>query len=212
MGYLPTAIAATVVGLALLGLMALALRWFRARGPRPAEHLPSPVTMAADVPPEAGVVVAERGGHVVFANDRARLFFGLNGELPSLGRLLRQAEPADSLLSLFAGEGQAAVNVGDRRLQATSLRVPKNGGGLDQFVVVLRDTTAGDAAILGQTGQPNAEGVQLVADIYRAISQPLEPAAVYSAVLEQVRHVLPYHLAEIIRTPSSNRSTSSIVV
>ena len=63
--------------------------------------------------------------------------------------------------------------------------------------MVLRDTTAGDAAVLGRTGQPNAEGVQLVADIYRAISQPLEPAAVYAAILEQVRHVLPYHLAEI---------------
>src|SRR5258707_15065644 len=102
MGYLPTAIAAIVVGLALLGLMALGLRWFQARGPRPAEHLPAPVSMAGDGPPEAGVLVAERGGHVVFANDRARQFFGLNGELPSLGRLLPQTAPPDSLLGCFA--------------------------------------------------------------------------------------------------------------
>src|SRR5258707_5778057 len=102
MGYLPTAIAAIVVGLALLAVIALGLRWFQARGPRPAEHLPSRVSMAGEAPPEAGVVVAERGGRVVFANERARLFFGLNGELPSLGRLLRQTEPADNLLGLFA--------------------------------------------------------------------------------------------------------------
>src|SRR5258708_401924 len=106
MGYLPTAVAAIVVGLALLALMALAMRWFRARGPRPAEHLMSPVSMAGDAPPEAGVVVAERGGRVVFANKRARLFFGLNGELPSLGRLLRQTEPADRPLGLFAAGRQ----------------------------------------------------------------------------------------------------------
>ena len=197
MDYLPTAVAALVVGVALLALMALGLRWFQSRGLRPAEYLPSPVSVADEVPPETGVVVAERGGQVVFANERARLFFGLNGELPSLGRLLRQTEPADNLLGLFASEGQAAVNVGDRRLQATSLRVPKYGGGMDQFVVMLRDTTADDAAILAQTGQPNAAAARLVADMYRAIAQPLEPTAVYAAILDQVRNVLPYHLAEI---------------
>ena len=194
---LPTAVAALVVGLALLGLLALALRWFQTRGPRPAEHLPAPVSMAGGAPPEAGMVVAERGGRVVFANAQARQFFGLNGELPSLGRLLRQADPADSLLGLFAGEGQAALSVGDRRLQATSTMVPQSGGGLDQFVVVLRDTTAGEAALLAGFGQPNGEAVRLVADMYHAIGEQLEPAAVCSAILEQTRHILPYHLAEV---------------
>src|SRR5579859_4561818 len=197
LAYIPTAVAAIVVGLALLGLMALGLRWFQARGPQPAEHLPPAVAMAGQASPEAGVVLAERGGRVLFANDRARQFFGLNGELPSLGRLLRQAEPADELLGLFAGEGQAAVSVGDRRLQATSLRVPSGSAGQEQFVVVLRDTTASEAAALEGTGQPNPQAVRLVADIHRAISEHIEPAAVYAAILEQVRHVLPYHLAEI---------------
>src|SRR5579859_4839667 len=197
LAYIPTAVAAIVVGLALLGLMALGLRWFQARGPQPAEHLPPAVAMAGQASPEAGVVLAERGGRVLFANDRARQFFGLNGELPSLGRLLRQAEPADELLGLFAGEGQAAVSVGDRRLQATSLRVPNGSAGQEQFVVVLRDTTASEAAALEGTGQPNPQAVRLVADIHRAISEHIEPAAVYAAILEQVRHVLPYHLAEI---------------
>jgi PAS domain S-box-containing protein len=197
MAYIPTALAAIFVGLALLGLMALSLRWFQARGPKPIAHLPSPVSMTSDVQPEAAVVVAERGGRVVFANERARQFFGLNGELPSLGRLLRQANPADGLLGLFASEGQAAVTVGDRRLQATSLRLPSSNGGLEQYVVMLRDTTAGEAVVLAGSGQPNAEAVRLMAEIHRAISEHLEPAAAYDAILEQVRHVLPYHLAEI---------------
>ena len=93
MGDLSTAVAAMVVGLAALGLLALSLRWFQARGPLPARHLPSPISAVGEAPPETGVVVAERGGRVVFANDRARQFFGLNGELPSLGQLLRQTEP-----------------------------------------------------------------------------------------------------------------------
>ena len=206
MAYIPNALAAIVVGAALLGLMALALRWFQARGPRPAEHLPPPVPLAAEQATDAGVVVAERGGRVVFANDRARLFFGLDGEAPSLSRLLRHAEPADTLLGLFAGEGQAALNVGERRLQATSLRVPISAGGPEQFVVVLRDTTAGQAAALEGLGQSNADGLRLVADIHRAISQHLEPAAVYRAILEQVRQVRPYHLAEINLWDPASRS------
>ena len=52
MPYIPTALAAIFVGLALLGLMALALRWFQARGPKPIEHLPSPVSMASEAQPE----------------------------------------------------------------------------------------------------------------------------------------------------------------
>ncbi len=197
MAYVPTALAALLVGLALLGLTALGLRWFQARGPRMAEHLPTAVTMANAAGPDAGVVVAERGGRVVFANALARQFFELNGEAPSLGRLLRQAEPPDTLLSLLAGEGQAVVNIGDRRLQATSLRVPQGEAGPEQLVVVLRDTTAGEAALLVGAGQPNPEAVRLVANIHRAISEHLEPEAVYGAILEQVRHVLPFHLGEI---------------
>src|SRR6266849_2418872 len=45
----------------------------------------------------------------------------------------------------------------------------------------------------------------LVAEINRAISIHLEPAATYAAILEQVGRVIPYHLAELNLWDSSKR-------
>ena len=195
--FLPTALAAIVAGAVLLALVAVSLRWFRARIPQPARQSAAAGSPAGEQSTDAGVVVAEHGGHVVFANHRARQFFGLNGETPSLGRLLREAEPADTFLQLFAGEGQASIRVGERRLEATSLRLPVTSGGPQQFVVVLHDTSGGQAEALAGAGEASAEALRVVADINRAISVNLEPAATYAAILDQVRRFLPYHLAEL---------------
>src|SRR4051812_43850602 len=102
MADVPTALAAILLGAALLALAIFGLRWVRLRGPRlrtgATAGAHAPVTMPADPPPDTGVVVAERGGRVVFANARARQFYGLNGDLPTLGQLLRQTEPRDPFL------------------------------------------------------------------------------------------------------------------
>ena len=196
MSDVPTALVVIVLGAALLALAAGGLRWARLREPRLRATAQATVAMPAEAPLDTGVVVAERGGRVVFANARARQFYGLNGELPTLGQLVRQTEPHDPFLELFASEGQAEVSVGSRRLQASSLRLPFSAGVPEQYVVMLRDTTALETAALGPAG-PNAQPVQILAEINRAIAESLDPDATCAIVLDQVGRLYSFQMAEI---------------
>ena len=160
-GNLPTALAALALGTALLGLFVLSLRLFRAHGPQPAQPLPSPV-----------------------ANARARTLFGLNGDQPSLSVVLRQTQPADRLLGLLAGEGQASLHIGDRRIEATSHRLPLPASGPTRYVVVPRETER--AAELPESGDEGAV-VRVLAEIKRALSTSLD--------LDETRYVILAGLA-----------------
>jgi GAF domain-containing protein len=191
---LPTALAALGLGTALLGLLALSLRWFRAHGPRPAQHLPSPLPLAGDAGAQAGVLVAEAGGTLT-ANAQARALFGLNGDQPSLSLVLRQTQPADRLLELLAGEGQAQLSVGDHRVEATSHRLPLPAGGPQRVVVVLRE--AERAAELLQAGQANAEAVRVLAEINRSLSASLDLEATCDAIMAGLGRAFQFSLAEL---------------
>ncbi|MGH2523689.1 MAG: hypothetical protein ACRDH2_14390, partial [Anaerolineales bacterium] len=131
----PTAIAAILLGAGLLGLLLISLRLFAARWVR--ARVTSPVALPVDTEGiEAGVLLAQ-GGRVLFANERAREFFGLNGQTPNLERLAQKAQPAETFRELFLVEGRADLSIGDRRVEATSLKMQSQTGALPQFVVVL---------------------------------------------------------------------------
>ncbi len=194
---LATAVAALLVGAALLGLLAASLRWFGRRPARAASHLVAPLAAAGtgEAPGEAALLVAEAGGRLTFANHRARELFGLNGDHPNLMQLLRQADPAERFLELFAAPGEANVRVGPRAVEATSLRVPQGPAEPDQFVVVLRE--AASQARLAEGGAPSAEALRAMADIHRALSASLELDPTLDAVVDQVGRALPHNLVEL---------------
>src|SRR3990170_195665 len=96
---LPVALQALLIGLALLGL-AIGLRWVAARRPRP--YVPSPVKLPVETKAaDAGVLVAQPGGRLIFVNERAREYFGLNGQTPNLHQMAQQARPGETFLELF---------------------------------------------------------------------------------------------------------------
>ena len=192
-GALPQALAVLAVAAMLLGVAGLVLRWYRRRAPRPAEHLPAPVTLPAGAG-DAGVVVAGHGGTVEYANERARALFGLNGDAPTLTRLLRNAQPADNLLGLFAAEGQTQVSVGDQPVAATSHRVALPGGG-ERFVLLLRPAVA-PGPTSGAAG-PDAEALRTLAEIGLALTASLDPAETYAALLDALPRAFRFSLAEL---------------
>src|SRR5574337_1100586 len=122
---LPLAIALLAVGAVFVGLTVAGLRWFAARRPPP--YVASPVKLPVErQPADTAVLVAQPGGRVLFVNERARQFFGLNGEEANLWHMAQRARPSETFLELFVAEGRANLSIGDRQVDATSLRVPED--------------------------------------------------------------------------------------
>ena len=91
---LPTAIAATALGLGLLGLVWLALRLAARSQAWSTVRVASPITMPLERGvAEAAVLWVEAGGRLRFINDRARKLFELRGPTPTVWQLARKAQP-----------------------------------------------------------------------------------------------------------------------
>src|SRR5579859_6363372 len=125
-----------VVGLVLLVavLLIAVLIQERRRVPERMGELVVPVNLTDN---NNAVIVAEGRGHIVFVNEKARLWFGMNGGEPNLEVLAGQTHPTDSFIELFGKEGQASFNLGPRRVEATSHYIPRPD--TPQLVVVLRE-------------------------------------------------------------------------
>ena len=193
---LPVAIAAILLGTGLLGVIGLSLRWLSVR--RPVAPVDSPVRMPAEYGAnDTGVLVVETGsgGRLLFVNERAQQFFGLDGQTPNLERMARQVQPADALWDLIAAEGRASLSIGDWRVEATSLRVPQDQPGSTRMVVVLRET--GQLPELTASDERTVQAVNLVAEVSRAIAASLDLSATLETILAGVGRVFLYHIAEI---------------
>ena len=201
---LPLAIGVILLGAGLLAVTGLSLRWLAAR--RPAPIVASPVLPLRAVAHEAndtGVLVVETGsgGRLLFVNERARQFFGLDSQTPNLERLARQVEPPEALWELIAAEGRADLTIGDWRVEATSLSVPPPEGDLRQdrsgaarMVVVLRETRQFE---LVSRDERAVEAVSRLAEIGQAMAASLELPATLEAILAGVGRIFPYNIAEI---------------
>ncbi len=191
---LPLAIATLTLGAVLLGLTVVGLRWLAARRPEP--HVASPVKLPVERrPADTAVLVAQPGGRVLFANDRARQFFGLNGEDPNLWRMAQRARPADTFLELFVTEGRASLNIGDRQVEATSLRVPADADGPTRFVVMMRETGQIPELTLGD--ERAVQPMTVIADIGRAIAASLNLTETTLAIINNIGRAFQYNVAEL---------------
>src|SRR5574341_1003566 len=191
---LPLAIAILTVGAVFLGLTVAGLRWFAARRPPP--YVASPVRLPVErQPTDTAVLVAQPGGRVLFVNDRAKQFFGLDGEDPNLWRMAQRARPSDTFLELFAAEGRASLNIGDRQVDATSLRVPEDEYGPSRFVVLIRET--GQMPELTLADERTASALTIIADVGQAITASLDLNETYEATLTHLGRGFQYNVAEM---------------
>lgn len=188
------ALIAVAAGLGLLALVFVVLRLVAPRAPE--ASLLAPAALPMESTPETGLVVAQQGGRLLYTNERARQFFGLNGETVSLNSLARRVTPSDSFLELFAATGSARLSVeaSGRQLEATSLHLPGEAGRPSRVVVLLKE--AGRLLYPAAEAQ-SLEALRHIAELNREIAAQLELADVLRTSLDCVGRAYPYDVAEI---------------
>jgi len=181
----------SLVLVSVIGLIALSLRWVTQRQPLA-------FATPAWLPPEASnlneAVMVAQGEAVAFMSERARQFFGLNGqEELRVPQLARQAQPSDTFLELFTIEGKAQVSIGERRVEATSVRVPVDADGQSRFVVLLRETDL----LPDIAGSDASQTLNIVSEISLALSGNLDLLATFNAIINTAGRFFDYDIIEI---------------
>ena len=138
------------------------------------------------------VLVSREHGQLIYVNERARNWLGMNGAMPNLEYIARQAQPADSFLDLFTVERQASFQLGQRWVEASSHRIPV--GTETRTVVVMRELGA-------QTANPDALDLSQAITIINRISEIVDASQsveqVLQIVLAIVNEVVPASAGEI---------------
>jgi PAS domain S-box-containing protein len=188
------------MGLGLLlfvgGLVIIAGLYIWSRQRQSLGYIPAPSEPTSlDVPhasADDAVLVSREHGQLVFVNESARNWLGMNGDEPSLEHIAALAQPADSFLELFAGPGQASFQLGTRWVEASSHTIPS--GSETRTVVVMRE-------IAGNTSNPAALDLSLAMNTINEIGETINASMgveqVYQALLTIVMKAIPAHAGEI---------------
>ncbi|MBN1963023.1 MAG: GAF domain-containing protein, partial [Anaerolineae bacterium] len=142
---------------------------------------------------DEAVIVAEGRGRVVYANDLARQWFGVDGGTPNLTLMAQMIQPADTLHDLLADAGHAAFRLGPRRIEAVSHPIPGPEG--RRMVVVMRELTAAALPIVTDFDPLRALAIQ--SDISRAVGAGLDLDATVDAILRAIEQSILFDSAEI---------------
>jgi PAS domain S-box-containing protein len=138
------------------------------------------------------VLVSKEHGQLVFVNERARRWLDMNGGDPSLEYIAQMAQPADSFLELFAGEGQSSFQLGSRWVEASSHRIPT--GAEMRTVVVMRELSA-------NTHHPDVLDLSLAMSVINEIGDTVNASLsieqVLQALLAIVTKAIPADAGEI---------------
>src|SRR5258707_132697 len=187
--------AGLVLLLVVLSVSTLFAVWWLARWQgekrRYTDKLPTSVIPVNLVDNENAVVVAEGRGHLVFANEIARDWFGLNGGEPNLELLADEVQPAGAFLELFGKEGQAAFRIGSRRIEATSHYIPHQD--TSQIVVVMRQQTA----TYDKRSMDSVQAMNVVSEITQTISGSLKLDKTLDSILNSVGSIVAFDSSEI---------------
>ncbi|RMF48661.1 MAG: GAF domain-containing protein [Anaerolineae bacterium] len=137
------------------------------------------------------VLMVEPGGRVLYANEQARTWFGL--EEPNLERYARRTRPSEAFLGVCATEGQARFSISGRVVDAISYLVPHPSLGKVMVVSMRRPqvTVVGaDSTVSGQT-------IEIFAELSQSMAASLDFETTLEAVLEGVEHLIPSDFTEI---------------
>lgn len=146
------------------------------------------------------ILVSSEHGQLIYVNDRARRWIGLNGGEPNLEFFAQQARPADSFLELFLREGQASFQLGPRWVEASSHTIPS--GSERRTVVVMRELNI-------STDQPDALNLSLaiatINEIGETVNASMSMEQLLQALLAIVVKALPAAAGEICLWDKENK-------
>src|SRR5215831_9422911 len=191
MGIIPLALLAIFIAISLFGAVVWIAR-LRQERERYLETPDDPVVPINLVDNDDAVVVAEGRGHLVFANDKARLWFGIDGGEPNLELMADLVQPTDTFLELFGKEGQASFRVGTRRIEASSHRIPRPDN--PQMVVVMREIAS---AAYEKGALDPVQAMNVVSEITQTISASLKLDETLASILNSVGSVVKFDAGEI---------------
>ncbi len=187
-----TALAAIGLGTGLLVVALAALRVLTLR--TPFAYVASPVSVPVEPDAESGVLVAQAGGRVLFVNERAREFFGLDGAAANPVNMARQVRPSDTFLQLFAEAGTARLMLGERQVEATSVRLPAEQGQPPRLILMIKET--GRLPQLA-ADERTTQTLSVISELSRAISSSLDLPSTLDAILNNVGRLFQYDSAEL---------------
>lgn len=191
-------------GLVIIGGLFVWSRQRQALGHIPASEQEPTIDLPLASADDA-ILVSREHGQLVFANERARNWVGVNGGEPSLEYIAAMAQPTDSFLELFAGQGQASFQLGNRWVEASSHTIPS--GNESRTVVVMRE-------IASNTSNPGALDLSLAINIINEIGETINASMgvqqVYQALLTIIMKAVPASAGEICVWDEEQRTLSPL--
>ena len=164
------------------------------RGARPDETAPPrPIVPLNLMDSDEAVLVAEGRGRIVFANEPARDWFGLDGGAPNLTVMAQKVQPSDTLHDLLAGTGHASFRLGQRQVEAVSHAIPGTEG--QRMVVVMRELTATSLQTYTEFDPLRALGI--LDDIGHALGARLDLDAMVDTITASIEQVVEFETAEV---------------
>ncbi len=142
---------------------------------------------------DEAVLVAGERGRIVYANETARRWFGLEGGQPDLSLMAHQVHPQDALYDLLAGAGRMSFRLGQRQLEAVSHTIPTPEG--PRIIVVMRE--AGGERVTAYTEYDPLIALAIMAEISEMTGQNPHLENATEAVVRALEPAVTFDAAEI---------------
>lgn len=189
-----------IAGVVLLAGVYVALR-YRPQTAPPASGPPVPVSLASTTD---AILLASGYGRIAFANRHARDWFSLDDSEPDLELLATQVRPADAFRDLFAAEGRAMLQVGQRRVEAASYALPGETGRYQ--VVILRDTASARTVY----GPDTARALTTLGEIGQRIGDGTPLPDTLNAILATLRRAIPFDAGQVLIASAEGQPLRSL--
>ncbi len=149
------------------------------------------------------VLVSRDTGQLLYMNERAHHWLGMNGGEPSLEVVAAMAQPADNFLGLFVRQGQASFQFGNRWVEASSHTIPS--GPETRTVIVMREIAAHHQAA---SSLDLSLALQVINEIGETINASMSLQQVYQALLTMIMRAIPSSAGEICLWDETSRRLS----
>ncbi len=182
-----------IIGLVFFAWL-LALVWQTRRGLEADRDIAPRPFVPVNLPEvDEAIIVSERRGRIVYANEHARRWFGLDGGSPNLAVMAQRVRPVDTLHDLLASPGHASLRVGQRQVEAVSHTIPGPDG--ERMVLILRELTP--ETLGSATDFDPLRALTILENVSQAVGAGLALDATVDAILSGLEHAVAFDSAEI---------------